>query len=253
MIISTSRGLYDLNQNKFILEGDGPYFGLSKDKNDFIYAVRRESKDVVVLDKEYNQVGKIDTPTCVDAHGLEIYNDKIYILSTKSNDIIQADLKSMEVEKIFKNSIGNQNPHMNSIKQVGDLLFVMSHRDNFTNSSCIHLFSPKINRAFRFFSNLGEHCHTIQYYNNTFWYCDSFNSRIASVDGDSINIESEGLVRGMALKDSKLYVGLSAKAPRAERHKDVDGEIFVFDFDSKEHIETIVIKDCGQVNEIILH
>jgi len=253
MIVSTSRGLYDLKEKKFIIEDNGPYFGVAKDSNNCIYAARRGTSDVIILDKNYKKAGSIDTPTCVDAHGLEIYNNKVYILSTKSNDIIQADLQSRMVEKIFRNTVGNKNPHMNSIEKIGELLFIMSHRDNFTNSSCIHLFSPEINRAFRFFNDLGEHCHTIKYYNSTFWYCDSFNSRVASVDGDSIEIDSSRLVRGMALQDNKLYVGLSEKASRADRHDSVDGEVVVFDFKSKKYIESIKIKNCGQVNEILLH
>jgi hypothetical protein len=100
---------------------------------------------------------------------------------------------------------------------------------------------------------LGEQCHTIQYYDNEFWYCDSFNSRVTSISGNSIQVDSTCLIRGMALKDGKLYVGLSEKATRAERHKDVDGKIKIFDFKSKKHLETVTIKNCGQVNEIILH
>jgi len=253
MIISTSKGLYHFEQERFIIEGGGPYFGITKDDYGNLYAARRDAKDVVVLDENYQQIYSIKTDSCIDAHGIEIYNNKLYILSTKSNDIIKVDMGSKEVECIYPNCIGDRNPHMNSIKKVGELLFVMSHRDNYTNSSCLHLFSPELNRSFRFAANLGEHCHTIQYYDNEFWYCDSFNSRVASISGDYIQVDSTCLIRGMALEDGKLYVGLSEKAPRAERHKDVDGKIMIFDFKSKKHLETVTIKNCGQVNEIILH
>ena len=99
MIVSTSRGLYDLKEKKFIIEDNGPYFGVAKDSNNYIYAARRGTSDVIILDKNYKKVGSIDTPTCVDAHGLEIYNNKVYIKEIKE----YYKLKNIDkIEKYFK-------------------------------------------------------------------------------------------------------------------------------------------------------
>ena len=61
------------------------------------------------------------------------------------------------------------------------------------------------------------------------------------------------MLRGLATDEDFLYVGASAKASTAERHKGCDGGVVKMNKQTGEVLEEIVIPECGQVNEILCY
>ena len=59
------------------------------------------------------------------------------------------------------------------------------------------------------------------------------------------------LIRGLEFDDKYIYVGASEKASNAERHKGCDGYVLKIDKNDKHSIKSKLIKNCGQINEIL--
>ena len=270
IIVSTSRGLFDLEGSKFFHEGDGPYFGLAKDNKEKLYSICRETNRILIFNKQLELVGKFKVNNCEDAHGIEVFENNLFILSTGNNKIIQTDLKGNLID-IHENCIkcSFHSPHINTIKKSRGRLLLMAHRDESDKGACLYEFNPATKECFCISRSLGECSHSILPLHERLWMCDSLGGAVFSVSRKDrnpepstspelvkrIHIKTDGkfLLRGLALDGDSLYLGLSEKAAHAERHQNVDGVVVVRCAATGYIKERKTIKRCGQINEILLY
>ena len=270
IIVSTSRGLFDLEGGKFFHEGDGPYFGLAQDNKGKLYSICRATNSILIFDKQLELIGKFEVNDCVDAHGIEIFENNLFILSTGNNKIIQTDLRGSLIDT-HENCIkcSSHSPHINTIKKSGGRLLLLSHRDESDKGACLYEFNPATKECFCLSRSLGECSHTILPLSDGLWMCDSLGGTVFSVSRKehnsepspspelvkTVRIKTDGkfLLRGLALEGGSLYLGLSEKASTAERHQNVDGAIVVICAATGNTKERKIIKESGQINEILLY
>jgi|10_taG_2_1085330.scaffolds.fasta_scaffold14360_3 hypothetical protein len=270
IIVSTSRGLFDLEGGKFFHEGDGPYFGLAQDNKGKLYSICRATNSILIFDKQLELIGKFEVNDCADAHGIEIFENNLFILSTGNNKIIQTDLRGNFIythENCIKCS--SHSPHINTIKKNGDRLLVMSHRDQIDKGACLYEFNPATKDCLCISRSLGECSHSILPLHGRLWMCDSLGGTVFSVSlkesnpelstspdlAKNVHIKTDGkfLLRGLAVDGDSLYLGLSEKACEAERHQNVDGGVAVICAATGHIKERKIIKGGGQVNEILCY
>lgn len=276
ILVSTSRGIYNLTSKEYAHENEGVCFGLAKteEANKTLFAAFRIGDHsgfscdtrICSFDESLNLKNKFDIKGCEDVHGIEVFGDSIYILSTKTNRIYQTNFQG-EVLKVHEGIPNCERSHMNTIKRHNDRLLIICHRDSFDAQSCLYEFNPYSQETLCLSRFLGDHSHSILYHQDRFWICDSLNGRVFSVSKqhhvknpdtspqlETLNhIETEAiyLLRGLSTDEKFLYVGASAKASTAERHKGCDGGIVKMNKDTGEILGEIVIPECGQVNEIL--
>ena len=270
IIVSTSRGLFDLGEGKFFHEGDGPYFGLAKDNKEKLYSICRATNKILIFNKQLELVGEFKVNECEDAHGIEVFENNLFILSTGNNKIIQTDLKGSLID-IHENCIkcSFHSPHINTIKKSGDRLLVVSHRDQIDKGACLYEFNPATKECLCISRSLGECSHSILPLHERLWMCDSLGGTVFSVSpkepnpepstspdlAKNVHIKTDGefLLRGLALDGDSLYLGFSQKACEAERHQNVDGGVAVICPATGNIKKRKIIKGCGQINEILLY
>ena len=267
IIVSTSRGLLDLEGDKFFHEGDGPYFGLAQDNKGKLYSICRATNSILIFDKQLELIGKFEVNDCEDAHGIEIFENNLFILSTGNNKIIQTDLRGNFIDTHENCIKRSSSPHINTIKKSRGRLLLLSHRDESDKGSCLYEFNPATKECFCLSRSLGECSHTILPLSDDLWICDSLGGTVFSVSQKEHNLESspspelvktvrieidgEFLLRGLALEGDSLYLGLSEKATTAERHQNINGGVAVISLATGNIKKIKTIKECGQINEII--
>ena len=150
-----------------------------------------------------------------------------------------------------------------AIKKNKDKLLLLSHRDDSNEGSCLYSFNPAKEESSCVCRSLGDHSHSILKYEEDIWICDSLGGVIFKLKGDiedktqeirKFNVfKTDGnyLLRGLEFDDNYIYVGASEKASNAERHKGCDGYVLKIDKNDKHNIKTKLIKNCGQINEIL--
>jgi len=278
ILCSTSRGIYNLTSKEYTHENEGVCFGLAKteEANKTLFAAFRignysglsHDTRICSFDESLNLKNKFDIKGCEDVHGIEIFEDSIYILSTKTNRIYQTNFQG-EVLQVHEGIPSCERSHMNTIKRHNDRLLIICHRDSFDAQSCLYEFNPHTQEMLCLSRFLGDHSHSILYFQDRFWICDSLNGRVFSVSKEHhvknpdtspqletlnhIETEAIHLLRGLATDEDFLYVGASAKASTAERHKGCDGGVVKMNKQTGEVLEEIVIPECGQVNEILCY
>ena len=304
IIVSTSQGLYNLTENKFFHQGCGIFFGLTKYKDSLLAVCGGEDERgfdrggarILFFNRELECVDSLSLPYCREPHGIEVVGDKLYCLSTDTEALLEVDLPSKtltrEIRRLIRghdgpwedqlsfpqmrrfpnnldcNGEGIASPHMNTIKKIGDYLYIVAHRDNNQDAGCVYRFDPVTNESFPYATNLGRHSHSLVEHKNEIWTCDSNAGTVfpfAQIDsergvGNIKKIETEAffdfvgnnlMTRGLAVDDF-FYIGLSKKSPRNSRHTpDNEGYILCLDIDSLEVCNKITIEKCGQVNEIL--
>jgi hypothetical protein len=283
IIISTSRGVFNLEKREFFHECGAVCFGLAKSQSrswelgkgrKMLHAAFRISHDsgwsrdtkICSFDKSLNLVNEFKIQGCEDVHGIEDFDNSIYALSTKTNKIYQTDL-SGELLHIYDGIPECDRSHMNTIKKHGDRLLIVCHRDKYDAESCLYEFNPKTKEITCVSRSLGDHSHSLLYFKDRLWVCDSLNGRVFSVNKHDhvrepktspqlrtvTHVQTDGgyLLRGLAFDKEYLYLGASGKASNAERHEGCDGGIIKMKKEDGEVLEKILIPECGQVNEIL--
>ena len=168
IIVSTSRGLFNLDGNFFFHEDEGVSFGLAKSE-DTLYAAFRSPNETTTticsFDRHLNNLNKFIIEGCEDVHGIEILDESLYVVSTRTNQIFETSLDG-EIVKVHKNTVecSFHSPHINTIKKNKDKLLLLSHRDDKNEGSCLYSFDPKKEESFCLCRSLGDHSHSILKY-----------------------------------------------------------------------------------------
>ena len=267
IIISTSRGLFNLEGNFFFYEDEGVSFGLAKSEGTLYAAFRSPNETTTTIcgfDKNLNNISKFTIEGCEDVHGIEILDQSLYAVSTRTNQIFETTLDG-KIVKVHKNAVecSYHSPHINTIKKNKDKLLLLSHRDDSNEGSCLYSFNPAKEESSCVCRSLGDHSHSILKYEEDIWICDSLGGVIFKLKGDiedktqeirKFNVfKTDGsyLLSGLEFDDNYIYVGASEKASNAERHKGCDGYVLKIDKNDKHNIKTKLIENCGQINEIL--
>tara|TARA_R100001460_G_scaffold83037_3_gene123938 strand:- start:3323 stop:4162 length:840 start_codon:yes stop_codon:yes gene_type:complete len=278
ILISTSRGIYNLSSKKFIYEDNGVCFGMAKVKKPrkklFIAVRINDNKGwshdtkICEFDRSLNLQNEFVISGCEDVHGIEVFDKSLFCLSTKTNKIFETNFQG-EILCVHEGIPNCGGAHMNTIKKYGDRLFILCHRDSFDSESCLYSFNTKTKEMIPVSRFLGDHSHSILNFNGRFWICDSLNGRVFSINQndhvkdaktspqlrtiDHINSKADHLLRGLEVDKKYLYIGASAKASTAERHEGCDGGIVKLDKSDGKILKEITISECGQVNEILCY
>ena len=107
IIVSTSRGLFNLEGNFFFHEDEGVSFGLAKSE-DILYAAFRSPNETTTticsFDKNLNNISKFTIEGCEDVHGIDILDQSLYVVSTRTNQFFETTLYG-KIVNIHKNII----------------------------------------------------------------------------------------------------------------------------------------------------
>lgn len=96
------------------------------------------------------------------------------------------------------------------------------------------------------------HTHDIEPFGDDYLYSASHEGRVHRRSTREAILHCGDWVRGLAVNDDGLWVGASALADRANRHReDLDGEVHLYDPQSLELIKTWPLEKAGQVNDIV--
>jgi len=84
--------------------------------------------------------------------------------------------------------------------------------------------------------------------NQSYWYCDSENGRLYVDQEPVIDLGEGSFIRGLAMNDEVILLGVSEKAERKER-VNTSCRMIVFNHQFQQ-TGSIALRDCGQVHEI---
>lgn len=96
------------------------------------------------------------------------------------------------------------------------------------------------------------HTHDITPYKETFLVSASHDGCIFQIDsGENIFCDNHW-IRGTAVTDKGIWIGVSEKAARAVRHsKELKGMLLFFDFNLKKATIEVSLEGAGQVNDVL--
>ena len=96
------------------------------------------------------------------------------------------------------------------------------------------------------------HTHDLEPFGDDFLYCASHDGRVHRRSDREPILHPGDWVRGLAVNAEGLWVGASARANRANRHReDLDGQVHLYDPDTLDLIQSWQLEKAGQVNDIV--
>ncbi len=236
-LISTKRGLYEIQNKKLFLIVKGEFYGLAC-LDDSVYLFQRLANKGRLLEfvrdknvgfNEYHIFMNRQSPGC---HQIDIYQGILYVCDTYNNRILKIDPYTKTHLDTFyplgrlengRNSINYG--HINSIFLEDNKVFLVCHNHTRTtnrNSQVLvldHNFSIKetINTSC-------DSAHNVIPYNNSFIICDSINGSLKL--GDKIVFEAKCFTRGVCVTEDYILLGGSEYAERSKR-ENTEGYLFV--------------------------
>ena len=254
-----------LVENKKVtkLEG-GCFYGITFDQN-YIYAFSRSGgAKVHIYDKNINKVCvKKVQASHLHQSLYDPVTDRVYITNTGSNQLTSYNTEFQDKKDYrWANSSKDVN-HLNSIFRYGNHLYVYEHDLKGQNKQRGNGGVRRLTKDFKSDKvwRIADQGHNIWIENNFIYVCDSFNRKLVRRPlNDKYEFPCETLlstekygqfgVRGLAIGNDKLLVGLSKWLQRDKRQSKHTGYILYYDRDYN-LIDDLFLNE-GQVFEIRL-
>lgn len=211
---------------------DGNCRGMARHENQFIVA---NSKELLILNEQFQVVHKKRLGTQMSYHGIGIYNNNAYIVETEMNSIGIYSLPDLfRVGEIPFPPTGQDVFHINDLCIVGDTMFLSMFtneglwRDSPATSGII-LSYDLINNAVEkvLISNLYKP-HSVISHEGELYYCNSGHMEVRK--GEEMITTAPGFTRGLAVKDNYMFVGVSRSRHLASSlSNDTACGIYVYD------------------------
>lgn len=243
--------------------------GLSKDKEN-IYLVNpgKPSNLAVLNQKTFSMMFVQELPQVHDVHSLLADNEKLYIVSTGTDEVISYEILGDRVinpQVAWKaSSTGKDTNHINSIINFdGDLLIsAFGPKSGDLNSSARNGFIYNISKDIRIKENI-FHPHTLSAKNDEIYFCESSLMYFCSYHEQLLSLD--GYSRGIAwLNDDVVCIGTSigrtvSRSTGQILNPSDPGERFgscaltFFDISKKEVISTVDLSLFGpEIYDILL-
>lgn len=218
-------GIYELNSKKFywiyndeIKRSLGHVFGVNgiiKFKDKFIVGYQSKPTKIGIYNSEFKLLKVLLLDNIIDLHSFTIMNDKLYCVSTGTNQVIEITLTNdfdISDTKPFY-SYGNNNKkdiyHLNSISAYNDCLYITmfgkknnNSWKNSENGQLIKISDKKIVK------NSLQHPHTVYSIDTSLSYCESKTGKfyLGETEFDLLNY-----TRGICFSNDFIFVGSSGK------------------------------------------
>ena len=291
ILITTSNGVFRLSAEDptaalvlardkgflFFRKGSGGFFGIAPHPagDSFIAASRqklgtpRHDKpwtDVRLYrlwkDKARSAIPLADLKDVHDVHQIATIGGLVLLTDTGKNRVRVFDLDNGNNWTLDVGPERADINHLNALHTADDQVLVgLNNRGNkpaeiLTLPSSVFL-SPQPGRDALELGRLEIlvdqlHTHDIEPFDRDFLYCASHDGRVHRRSTRQPILHCGDWVRGLAVNDEGLWVGVSALADRASRHReDLDGQVHLYDPDSLDLIKSWQLEKAGQVNDLV--
>ncbi len=291
ILITTSNGVFRLSADEpaaqlvlprkkgFLIfkKGSGGFFGISPHPDgDSYLAASREKLGTPRHDKPWTDVRLFriwknaakapeffaDIHDIHDVHQIATMGHLVLLTDTGKNRIGVYDVA---LEKTTALNVGQQREdinHINALHTTADEVLVgLNNRGN-KPAEILTLFQdvfgelePGVDALnLGTLEQLGDqlHTHDVEPFGDDYLYCASHDGRVHRRSTRESILHCGDWVRGLAMDQDGLWVGVSALADRANRHReDLDGQVHLYDPVSLDLLGTWDLVKAGQVNDIV--
>lgn len=212
-------------------EGNGVYYGVTHDEEGHIFVAARrcpygvdvagraaQTGVILVFDRDFTKLDELVPPFPLrDLHQIYRFDGKLWVCCSFDNMIAVYDGRNWERWYPYGPSPAHlENPdihHINSIWSEGGDILMTGHRG--WNGS-LHVFD-KTTLTLRRSEPFGVYSHNIWRERGVLQTLSSLNGVICGHDGRERVVSAGNFVRGAAVTDTALHIGVSEKVSRAER------------------------------------
>jgi hypothetical protein len=200
--------------------------GIKQFGNKFVYVTE---VSIFILDSNFQVVLSKKSDVILDYHGVFIVENKAYIVETATNSIGIYDLSDLSrVDEITFSPCSHDENHINDLFIMGDtmLLSMFSLEERWEEREHIgiilsySLSDKEIKQVH--YQNLSRP-HSVICHNKHIFYCNSLKFEVKR--GNDVIFNTDGFVRGLAIKDPFIFIGQSLYRP----NKNGDCGIHIFD------------------------
>lgn len=291
LFVTTSNGVYRYRQDATRAErilGNKHTPGLfnRKGKGYFGISFHRSSGRLLVASRERLGTARVDKPTtdCKliwldpvtgeqelaaeirdvhDVHQIACRDSHVFLTDTGKNRILDYDLAAGSLAHIV--NIGTERcdiNHLNALHTNGQRLQIGLNNRGHQESAIMTVTVEEIIDAPEIEITLGldgrtnrmpemYHTHDIEPYDGDFLVCSSGAGQVFMADQREAIIQHNGWVRGLSVANEGIWVGISPKAKRRNRHSDkLSGAICLYAHGDLACVHTIALTGSGQVNDI---
>jgi len=207
-----------------------------------------------------------------DVHQIALYQEFVFLTDTTKNRIHVYDLNKKQMHGVLNFGPSRKDVHhINAVTVLGDKLWVGLNNRGESNSALYTITLQSVAELAAQKADVLElgnvrslsgisHSHDVEPCHGNILVCASHDGFVAQVKDNSkdsedftkiVSIEN-GFVRGVVCDKEGLWVGVSARAKRSERHRsDLNGEIRLYGWDDKTCLKTVTIEGAGQINDLI--
>ncbi|MES0491578.1 MAG: hypothetical protein ABUK01_16400 [Leptospirales bacterium] len=221
-----------------------------------------------------------------DVHQIAMHKEFVFLTDTTKNKIHVYDLEKQQIHGILNfGSLRKDVHHVNAVSIIEQKLWVGLNNRGETHSE---LFTIPVETAIEmavqkqdllkvgYIQKLSgiRHSHDVEPCHGKILVCASHDGYVAQLNDLKTNIDDSpgngelssgnvdditkiiqienSFVRGIVCNKEGLWVGVSARAKRSERHRnDLNGEIRLYSWNNKTLIKTVPIQGAGQINDLI--
>lgn len=290
LFITTSQGVYLLNQDEteaklclkrekgllFFKKGGFGFFGLDQYKSDVLVASRENfSKQRLAKHSEDVRLYKIDAETLqtshfadihgvADVHQIAIFEDLCFLTDTGHNLVTVFNLAQKKIATEIL--VGDERADINHINAVtvhsGTIYIGLNNRGKQDSQVLSIPFSKidmdkQVNRAYEIAEIIElkglTHTHDFELFNNDWLVCASHQGAVYKAQPTAKACEPGSWVRGLVESSKGLWIGMSAKLDRKNRHReDVDGDLSLWSPDFSSELRRVQLSNAGQVNDLLI-
>lgn len=201
------------------LEKNRGVTGLAKNDSELCFIAQGQPHRLVCMDHSLNIKRIVELPELRAIHSLTFRDDKLYAVSTGTDQVVCIDRNTGATEEVWRASdVKRDSIHMNSITT-----------DPATGHLCISAFGPKADTLWSsasdgraldletgqvIWSNI-YHPHSLTFSGGQRYVCESSHGRVRFGDQAAMDVAG-GYVRGLAVDRQRLWVGTSVGRTRSE-------------------------------------
>lgn len=199
-----------------------------------------------------------------DVHQIACHGDHVFLTDTGKNRLFDYDLATGELAHIV--NIGSERKDINHLNALCcddiQLHIGLNNRGNQESAIMTVAIDELIGTPEREITldTAGTsrslpgmyHTHDIEPYEGDFLVCSSEAGRVLRAGQGTTVIQQNGWVRGLCVSAEGIWVGISPKAKRKNRHSDsLSGSILLHTHGDFAQARTITLEGSGQVNDLL--
>jgi len=261
-------GIYELSSNKFywiynneITRSLGRVIGVNgiiRFKDKFIVGYQSKPTKIGIYDSEFKLLKVLLLDNVIDLHSFTIINDKLYCVSTGTNQVIEItltndfDISNTKPFYSYGNNIKKDIYHLNSISSYNDCLYITmfgkKNNNSWKNSENGQLLRISDKKVIK--TSL-QQPHTVYFIDTSMSYCESKTGKFIM---DDMKYDLKNYTRGICFSDDYIFVGSSGKRIKSRSEGTINIDEATTEEESKSYISIInrstkVIEDKIYLND----